>query len=78
MSVSYEWKLKKLKQVVESFIGDGVCLTPKEVSTALQAISEMNKMQGHYSAEKRVTINIKADPDLQQIESLVNQHAKEY
>ena len=78
MSVSYEWKLKKLKQVVDTFINDAACLTPKEVSTALQAIAEMNKMQGHYSAEKHVTINVNADPDLQQIESLVNQHAKEY
>jgi hypothetical protein len=38
----------------------------------------MNKMQGHYSAEKHVTINVKADPGLKQIESLVNQHAKDY
>lgn len=78
MSISYAWKLKKLKKIVDTFIQDGVSLTPQEVRTALLAISEMNKMQGHYFPEKHVNVNIKTDPDLQQLENLINQHGKEY
>jgi hypothetical protein len=78
MSLTYEWKLNKLKHVVETFITDKGSLTPQEVRIALLAISEMNKMQGHYSVEKHVNINVKADPDLQQLENLINQHGRDY
>lgn len=77
MTVSYEWKLDKLKQIVEVFI-DSEDLSPNKVNSAIQAISEMNKMQGHYSAERHVNFNIKADPDLQQLEDLIKKHGKEY
>lgn len=78
MSLTYEWKLNKLKHVVEAFITDEASLTPQEVRIALLAISEMNKMQGHYSPEKHVNVNIKTDPDLQQVEDLIKQHGKDY
>ncbi|WP_339050227.1 terminase small subunit [Rickettsiella endosymbiont of Xylota segnis] len=78
MIVNYEWKLNKLKQVVEAFIENKEDLSPHKVNSAIQAISEMNKMQGHYSAEKHVNFNIKTDPDLQQLEDLIKQHAKDY
>lgn len=78
MTVSYEWKLNKLKQIVEAFIESKEDLSPHKVNSAIQAISEMNKMQGHYSAERHVNFNIKTDPDLQQLEDLIKQHGKEY
>ncbi|WP_342227999.1 hypothetical protein [Rickettsiella endosymbiont of Rhagonycha lignosa] len=78
MNINYAWKLKKLKQIVDTFIHDEASLTSQEVRTALIAISEMNKMQGHYSPEKHVNVNIKTDPDLQQLEDLIKQHGKEY
>ncbi len=78
MTVSYEWKLNKLKQVVEAFIESKEGLSSNKVNSAIQAISEMNKMQGHYSAEKHVNFNMKTDPDLQQLEDLIKQHAKDY
>lgn len=78
MTVSYEWKLDKLKQIVEAFIESKENLISSKVNSAIQAISEMNKMQGHYSPEKHLNVNIKTDPDLQQLENLINQHGKEY
>lgn len=78
MTVSYEWKLDKLKQIVEAFIESKENLISSKVNSAIQAISEMNKMQGHYSPEKHVNFNIKTDPDLQQLEDLIKQHGKEY
>lgn len=78
MIVNYEWKLYKLKQIVEAFIDNKEDLSPHKINSAIQAISEMNKMQGHYSAEKHVNFNIKTDPDLQQLEDLIKQHGKGY
>lgn len=78
MTVSYEWKLDKLKRIVEAFIENKENLRSNKVNSAIQAIAEMNKMQGHYSPEKHVSVNIKTDPDLQQLENLINQHGKEY
>lgn len=78
MTVSYEWKLNKLKRIVETFIESKEDLSPNKVNSAIQAISEMNKMQGHYSAEKHLNFNIKTDPDLQQLEDLIKQHGKDY
>ena len=78
MTVSYEWKLNKLKQIVEAFIESKENLSSSKVNSVIQAISEMNKMQGHYSPEKHVNVNIKTDPDLQQLEDLIKQHGKDY
>ena len=78
MTISYEWKLNKLKEIVEAFIENKENLISSKVNSAIQAISEMNKMQGHYSAERHVNFNIKADPDLQQLEDLIKKHGKEY
>ncbi len=78
MTVNYEWKLDKLKKVVEAFIENKEHLISSKVNSAIQAISEMNKMQGHYSAERHVNFNIKTDPDLQQLDDLIKQHGKEY
>lgn len=78
MTVNYEWKLDKLKQIVETFIEKKEDLSPNKVNSAIQAINEMNKMQSHYSAERHVNFNIKTDPDLQQLEDLIKQHGKEY
>ncbi|HEY2567185.1 MAG TPA: terminase small subunit [Candidatus Aquirickettsiella sp.] len=78
MTVNYEWKLNKLKQIVEAFIKSKENLISNKVNSAIQAISEMNKMQGHYSAERHVNFNIKTDPDLQQLEDLIKQHGKDH
>lgn len=78
MKSTYEWKLKKLEQVLNEFMTDNKGLIPKKVSTALQAIAEMNKMQGHYSAEKHVNVDVKADADFEALNRLINQHAKDY
>lgn len=67
-NISYNWKLYKLKKVIENFIHDeeGKPLTAKDVSVAISAMAEANKMQGHYSAEKTVNLNLNNDTDLQQ------------
>ena len=76
---NYDWKLEKLKQIVASFIPtENTNLEAKEVTVAIQAISEMNKMQGHYAAEKHVTMNVNVDSDIEKLETLIKKYRKDY
>jgi phage terminase small subunit len=75
--ITFEWKLRKLKQAVETSI------TETEVKSAgITAIAEMNKMQGHYSADKVVTAHIQIDADIERAKLLVDrllvEHKSEY
>jgi len=64
--LDYNYKIYKLKRVIDDFIPDAPdqALECKQVAVALSAISESNKMQGHYSAEKILTANVNMDADL--------------
>lgn len=66
--LDYNYKMFKLKRVIDDFIPDdsSIPLCGKDVSVALSAIAESNKMQGHYSAEKHVNLNLSADVDVKQ------------
>lgn len=76
LQIGFDYKLAKLKKIVDLAI-------PDEADTILQisprsgiaAIAELNKMQGHYSAEKVVaaTLSVNADADLSQAKELVQQ-----
>lgn len=75
--ITFEWKLRKLKQAVE------ISITDKEVkSTGITAIAELNKMQGHYSADKVVTAHIQIDADIERAKLLVDrllvEHKSDY
>ncbi len=53
--MDYDWKLRVLEEIaMEGENGDRI-----------RAISEANKMQGHYAAEKLVTTNFNVDTDIQ-------------
>jgi phage terminase small subunit len=55
MEMTFEWKLEKLKKAIDAGLVDseeGVEI--KNASLFLGAMSESNKMQGHYAAEKKV------------------------
>lgn len=76
---TYEEKMQMLKRIAELAV-------PKEAETikdvaptaAIQAISESNKMQGDYAAEKRVTVNVGVDPDIAYINQLMKQYERDY
>lgn len=76
---NYEWKLERLKHIVNTFIPiETRNLEAKNVTTAIQAIAEMNKMQGHYAAERHVNMNVNVDSDIEKLESLIKKYRKDY
>lgn len=70
LEVTFDWKIKRLKQIANKH----------ENNIAVSAISEMNKMQGHYSPDKHVNanININSDADLIQVRDVMQQIAKKH
>ena len=82
--LDYDFKIKKLKQIIDIAIPDNLERITKEVVVGLQALAEANKMQGHYSAEKHVNLNANIDltPEqkeaLQLIASLRKQYERDY
>ena len=48
------------------------------MTVAIQAIGEMNKMQGHYAAEKHVNVNMNVDGDIKKLENLIKKYRKDY
>lgn len=74
LEITFEWKLLKLKNIIEDF-------HKVEPKTAINAISELNKMQGHYSPEKRDPnpIKLQIDADISVIQQLIlDKNRKDY
>ena len=69
---TFEWKVSKLIQAVDTSIND-----TEVKSTGIAAIAELNKMQGHYSADKVVTAHINIDSDIERGKALVNRLLEE-
>lgn len=69
MEMTFEWKLEKLKKAIEAGLIDseeGVEI--KNASLFLGAMSESNKMQGHYAAEKKTN-----ETDIKEAVDLLNE-----
>lgn len=68
--ITIEWKMKKLKScVIRS-------LKSNNSSGVIGGIAELNKMQGHYSAEKVVNFNVEAE--ISQVDELIKQYERPY
>lgn len=65
LSITWEWKLKKLKRVINEFIPDDktIPLKKDDVKVGLAAIAEHNKMVGEYAPERRLSVNVDATKD---------------
>lgn len=73
-----EWKLEKLKKVVDETIPDGDWDGKQDIRSGISAISELNRMQGHYSADKLVTTNVNVDLDIESAKKLVGKYEREF
>lgn len=63
LGITFMWKLKRLKEVVEQYIPiDGTEFKGRstDVKVGLQALSEMNKMMGDYAPDKRLNLTVDA------------------
>lgn len=79
LEITTEWKMQKLKQCIELAMPELEGLVElKNHKALLGAIAELNKMQGHYSAEKVVNTNLNVDTDLEQARKYTNQYEKDF
>jgi phage terminase small subunit len=77
--ITFDYKIKKLKQIVElSVPSEAITKEDINASAAISAISELNKMQGHYSAEKHANLNLVVDADIAQAKELMAQLLQQY
>lgn len=84
---SADWKKKRLLQVMEFLITieKGKIINLKDAKAFLSAMSEHNKMEGHYSAQKVENHNYNADTDIETLrkervrqEEILAKHRKEF
>ncbi len=75
MPASFEWKINKLVKCVDASI-------PEEgeinVQAGVCAISEMNKMQGHYAPTKNLNLNANVEANRDEVRGLLEQYKREY
>jgi hypothetical protein len=69
---SAPWKRKRLIKIAGSLKDKIDIKTAKSVITA---IAELNKMDGHYSAEKVINHNYNADTDLEELKKETKRQA---
>jgi phage terminase small subunit len=67
--VTFDYKIEKLLYLVENSDDENVII---------KAISELNKMQGHYSAQKIEAINLNVDMDKETLKGYVLQYWRGY
>ena len=60
LGLSWEYKAGKLKKVIDRYIpdDDNIDMKKEEVKVALLAIAELNKMQGDYAPDKKLSVNM--------------------
>ncbi len=80
LGVTFDYKINKLKMIADlAMPEDAKSIKEINASATIQAIAELNKMQGDYAAEKRVNTNVNfdADSDIQKTKELVNRLIEE-
>jgi phage terminase small subunit len=60
LGITYTWKMKRLKHVVEQYLPLDKDLKASDVKIGLQALTEMNKMMGDYAPDKRLNLTVDA------------------
>lgn len=78
IEMTAEWKLEKLKKCIEaSMIEDKKGVQVLNHKALLGAITESNKMQGHYAVEKKSDDNAMKEA-VEQLNELIEKHKKDY
>jgi phage terminase small subunit len=73
IGLDFWWKTKRLTTIIESVIGNGE--DPNKVdlqyaNIAINAIVELNKMQGHHAPDKSIVMNLEHDEQLKAINQM--------
>jgi hypothetical protein len=73
----YDDKLTKLRLIADKAVPDNAeTIKERAADVAIKAIAEANRMQGDYSPEKRVNMNI--DTDLEEAKELTKKLLEQY
>lgn len=78
LQITANWKANKLRQIILKALPDNDEEGKPNYSAVISAISELNKMQGHYSAEKHVNTNLNVDTDMIELVELIKKYKSEY
>jgi hypothetical protein len=80
LDVTFDWKLRKLKFVMQQGLPEeeGQEIDPELAAIGLRAMELANKMQGHNAPEKHATLNLHADADMKMVSNITQLYLKEY
>lgn len=85
----YYYKIKKLEEVINNYIEgikeDAIDVNPNHLKCAMEAIKELNLMQGHYAPVKKevenkntnLSVNVEASAINEKINPIYEQYKKE-
>lgn len=74
---SFEWKLQKLCEVIETMTDQAAQGNTRNIGVITQAISEMNRMQGHHAAVTTLNLNMGEDVYLSKLNEITLKLIKE-
>jgi len=78
MQSTFDNKVKKLWRVAEVAIPEEEDLDIRQAKIGIDAIVELNKMQGHHAAEKHVNVNLNADAHIKELKELNQKYLDEF
>ena len=58
IGITIEWKAKKLQRIIDSIVPSEGEIDKPYLKDAIRALSELNKMSGHYAPTKNVLLNV--------------------
>lgn len=77
--ITLEYKLKKLKKIIDLSVPEDASMHEQLASThAIQAIAEHNRMSGSYAPTKTIDTSINVNPEAQEVKELMEEIIKGY
>ena len=77
-NITFEWKTKKLKAIIDLIVGDNETVMDKScLGAAIAAIKVLNEMQGHNAPTSTIVASIRDDNDIAKIRTLTLEYLKE-
>jgi len=80
IGLDFWWKAKRLATIVTSVVGNGEdpeAVDLQYANVAINAIAELNKMQGHYSPDKSIVVNLEQNEHLKLVNEMTLDLLKE-
>lgn len=65
LNITFEWKLSILQRIIHAFMPEDKQPSPQHAKAVIQAISELNRMQGDFAPKKQ--LNVSVDATLQRL-----------